>query len=501
MTTENYYENEKENTNEIRIGDDKLNPKQFILNEKDNKKKQELFHSVLKALVEKYNTVNEEERRKEGIFYLKNYNILLGSINKEVVQSYYNYKTLFDGLMTGKSMFFREYDSQVDNNSNKAFSENNARKKEDFFLIMSEFKEKWDYLTNNNFDLSDYKERILMKKKLVHNLRYFSFYFNGMYFESIALETFFKLIDDEYDNVNNNSELISFLPRVIFFKKNSQKAKKYNVNKKGKNFLGFSEIDCAFVFKKEEKVKIEKEKIACFNKFDIRDEYDFFNENNFVNLTIEKDNIVFLEVKSNLESFIDKDSRKNILIKFIRKALKFVKYYEELCLIQNNQKIVLIFLYNNTMHYNIKAENNNVEEAYNLIKGNERIKLYIAFFQPYMKLINSYERVKQLKNMNVKSHNQQEQIQILENEINNLKERQTYLENVIKKNEIEKNKDIETYKQMIIEMKALIQSGGKKEENCNLEKINEKDKNKKEKKNQITSGEILSFTVGYENNK
>ena len=103
--------------------------------------------------------------------------------------------------------------------------------------------------------------------------------------------------------------------------------------------------------------------------------------------------------------------------------------------------------------------------------------------------------------MNVKIHNQQEQIQILENEINNLKERQTYLENVIKKNEIEKNKDIETYKQMIIEMKALIQSGGKKEENCNLEKINEKDKNKKEKKNQITSGEILSFTVGYENNK
>ena len=199
-----------------------------------------------------------------------------------------------------------------------------------------------------------------------------------------------------------------------------------------------------------------------------------------------------------MESFIDKDSGKK---KFIRNALKFVKYYEELCLIQNNQKIVLIFLYNNTMHYNIKAENNNVEEAYNLIKGNERIKLFIAFFQPYMKLINSYERVKQLKNMNVKIHNQQEQIQILENDINNLKERQTYLENVIKKNEIEKNKDIETYKQMIIEMKALIQSGGKKEENCNLEKINEKDKNKKEKKNQITSGEILSFTVGYENNK
>ena len=34
------------------------------------------------------------------------------------------------------------------------------------------------------------------------------------------------------------------------------------------------------------------------------------------------------------------------------------------------------------MYYNIKTENNNIEEAYNLIKGNGRIKLYISFFHP-----------------------------------------------------------------------------------------------------------------------
>ena len=81
-----------------------------------------------------------------------------------------------------------------------------------------------------------------------------------MYFESIALETFFKLIDDEYDEVNNNSKLISFLPRIIFYMKHTEKAEEYNENEEEKNFLGFCEIDCAFVLKEKEKVRIEKEK-------------------------------------------------------------------------------------------------------------------------------------------------------------------------------------------------------------------------------------------------
>ena len=74
-----------------------------------------------------------------------------------------------------------------------------------------------------------------------------------MYFESIALETFFKLIDDEYDNVNNNSELISFLPRIIFFKKNSEKTKKYNANKKGKIFLDLVKLIVLLFSRKKKK--------------------------------------------------------------------------------------------------------------------------------------------------------------------------------------------------------------------------------------------------------
>ena len=105
MNTSNYYENE-ERKNEIRIEHDELALDQFILNDVKNKNSQVLFHEALKTLIDKYNTLNEEKRREEGIFYLKDDNILLGNITEEIVQAYNNYKALFDNLMAGKSMFF-----------------------------------------------------------------------------------------------------------------------------------------------------------------------------------------------------------------------------------------------------------------------------------------------------------------------------------------------------------------------------------------------------------
>ena len=50
-----------------------------------------------------------------------------------------------------------------------------------------------------------------------------------------------------------------------------------------------------------EKLKIEKEKITCFDNFNIIDESLFFNKNNFVNLIIEKDNVVFWKLNLVLE--------------------------------------------------------------------------------------------------------------------------------------------------------------------------------------------------------
>ena len=138
-----------------------------------------------------------------------------------------------------------------------------------------------------------------------------------MYFESIALETFFKLIDDKYDIFDNDKKLISFLQRIIFFM--NEEKNKCEITEE-KEFYGYSEIDCVFVLKGKEEVTMEKEKITCFNNFYSKDEIVFFNENNFVNLRIEKDNVAFLEVKSRFESVIEKDDKANILIKFINKA-------------------------------------------------------------------------------------------------------------------------------------------------------------------------------------
>ena len=106
--------------------DDELKLEKFVLNDEKNRNNQVILHEVLRILIDKYNTLSEEERRAEGIFYLKHYNILLGSITEEVVQYFYEYKELFDGLVSGKARFFREYDTKLDNDSYKAFSDNNG---------------------------------------------------------------------------------------------------------------------------------------------------------------------------------------------------------------------------------------------------------------------------------------------------------------------------------------------------------------------------------------
>ena len=51
--------------------------------------------------------------------------VLLGSITEELVQTYKTYKELFNGLMSGNSGLFREYDPRLDNDNYKALSEKN----------------------------------------------------------------------------------------------------------------------------------------------------------------------------------------------------------------------------------------------------------------------------------------------------------------------------------------------------------------------------------------
>ena len=99
-----------------------------------------------------------------------------------------------------------------------------------------------------------------------------------------------------------------------------------------------------------------------------------------------------MEVKSCFENVEDKNGNTNTLIKFINKALKFVEYYEKLYLVKKDQKIVFIFLYNSSIYYDIKVKNSRIEKANRLIEDNKRIKLYITYFQPYLKLMNPCRR-------------------------------------------------------------------------------------------------------------
>ena len=451
MNTGNYYENDEDTKNEIKIEDDKLALEQFVLNDEKNRNTQVLFYEVLKTLIVQYNTLSEKERREELVFYLKDDHILLGNIKEEVVQTYYNFKSLFNNLMAGKTMFFREFIPKLDSHSNKPLSaNNNINRKDALSDALVEYKNQCDYESVVNQRLGNYEsyeDFCNKQKKIKYNLNHFSFYFNGMYFESIALETFFKLIDDKYDIINNDNKLISFLPRIIFFMKDPKEEKKKCENTEENDFYGYSEIDCGFILKGKEEVIIEKEKITCFNNFDSTDENVFFKQNNFVNLRIEKDNVVFLEVKSRLESVIDKNDKTNILKKFINKALKFVGYYEELNLIKKDQKIVLIFLYNSSMYYDIKIENSRIKDAYELIEGNQRIKLYIAYFQPYLKLMNSYQRVKELKKTN----------KVLKEELEIQKNKQLQLENDMNKM---KNDYIKTISDLMARVKLLEKNQG-----------------------------------------
>ena len=113
------------------------------------------------------------------------------------------------------------------------------------------------------------------------------------------------------------------------------------------------------MLKEKDKIQFEPEKITCFDNYNIEDEYQFFNVNNVTNLEIEKDNVVILEVKSHWEELIIKGKNNRIinrLIQFIKKAMNFVNLYRKLKLIGENQKIVLIYLYDNSMYYNFSSE-------------------------------------------------------------------------------------------------------------------------------------------------
>ena len=50
----------------------------------------------------------------------------------------------------------------------------------------------------------------------------------------------------------------------------------------------------------------------------------------------------------------------------------------------------------NTLHYNcvIEEENEEIKKPYKIIEKDANIRLYIAYFQSYLKVRNYYDRIK-----------------------------------------------------------------------------------------------------------
>ena len=129
------------------------------------------------------------------------------------------------------------------------------------------------------------------------------------------------------------------------------------------------------------------------------------------------------------------------------------------------------------MYYDIKTENNRIKEAYKLIEDNQRIKLCIAYFQPYLKLMNSYQRIKELKDLKREVKYQKENQLKLENEINEMKHREI------------------DYIKIINDLVAPVKILEKNQGNNNINANNEKDNNSKGKKNRKTTIETSLGTV------
>lgn len=420
------------NQTELNAQKDILYITQFELDAPNKKRTQQLFHSVLFSLIKEYNELGPEKSAKKGIYYLKERHILLGNIKEDYIQEYLKFKELFDDLMAGKSKFYPEFDENKSNSSCLLSNDDYNDKKSWNSYKTQNYRKKVSFNSFNEGKMTSgffqkKKKKSGANKKIIYNLTKISSFFNGMYFESIATETFFKLIDENYGDEGNHKEIISFLPRIIFYM--NDKKEKDN----GKDYYGYNEIDCSFKLQEKDKVELKKEMITCFKSFEAKEESKFFKLDNVKkNITINKDDIVIMEVKSSWQTLTTSNKKiksendevvDNKLEKFIKKAKLFVEIYEELGLVKKNQKKKLIYLYDNSMLFDIGRESSEILKAHELIKNDKLFELYISYFQPYLKMLNSYERVKKLRTLNQTIKKQEQNQKNLEFKVNSLEKK------------------------------------------------------------------------------
>ena len=132
-----------------------------------------------------------------------------------------------------------------------------------------------------------------------------------MFFETVAIESLYKLIDSNINDEESAKKVITFLPRILFYMKKTQTVQPTN------KYYGYNEIDCAFIFKEKEQVVFPKEIISCFKDLYINDEYELFNLNNICNITLQKNDVVLLEVKSSFNPS-KKEEKEKIKLRVIK---------------------------------------------------------------------------------------------------------------------------------------------------------------------------------------
>lgn len=439
---------------------DILNIDEFLLNNKNEKQNQIFFHFVLSDLIDKYNKLSIDERKKEGIYYIPKY-AFIANIKEETVEYYSRYNELFEDLMKGKTNFYKPYKDTNSINSYKcksllSYNNNNSNKYRFSNNKRDHFSNNFGKAYSSNSQMNDNKaeEYEDKNKKILYNLNHFSYYFNGIFFENIAIKSVFKAIAGNNQkgnsNINQNNE-IRILPRMIFYLKNECKECKETLQQKSK---AYDEVDCAFIFKGKNEQKLKKEIITCYKEFNFEDISKFYNIDNFQEIVICKDDIVIIETKSSwvklnnklnnkkkleqkgnefltilkmmlpkiesgqneIDQIIGMDPEKE-LEKFIFKAIKFVKFYDKLALIKKKQQIKLVYLYNNTLTFKIEEDKAEIIKAYSIIdKINNvnkigKIQLYIAYLQPYVKLLNAYEESQKINKLEKTMNEQQNQIE------------------------------------------------------------------------------------------
>ena len=87
-----------------------------------------------------------------------------------------------------------------------------------------------------------------------------------------------------------------------------------------------------------------------------------------------------MEIKSTWISLTHKNDRdENQFRKFIKKAKRFIGYYKKLKLIENEQKIILIYLLDNSMFYDIYTDYKEIIKVYGYLKNYKNIELCITY--------------------------------------------------------------------------------------------------------------------------